>query len=317
MFGKTNASLNRIAAALERIADALEQSSALGASTVRNGDAEGVATVVIPAVMDTLLGNGAAADPAPEPATSQAVNAIREFLNDRGISIKATPLEGPADQVINSLSLYLGERYGSLKLILISIKRNMQHGGYFTESVKHYTQQSVSDATQFCTLLYNVAFLEEYKYSRSPHYLIRAKTTTLPKAQNFFSGQWLERFVLQKVQAVVSQLARDKGVDLDFAYLLNPQIILPNGDDFEMDMLFCVSNCFFWIEAKSGEYQQHIAKYSRMSSILKLDYQHAIMVLTDITPDKSAALSSLFNMTVYDLHQLEAGIAATLRAELP
>ena len=40
------------------------------------------------------------------------------------------------------------------------------------------------------------------------------------------------------------------------------------------------------------------------------------MVLIDITPDKSAALSSLFGMTVYALHQMEEGIAATLRAEL-
>ena len=79
---------------------------------------------------------------------------------------------------------------------------------------------------------------------------------------------------------------------------------------------FCINNSFFWIEAKSGDYQQHIAKYSKMSDILKLDRHHAIMVLTDITPDRSANLSNLFSMTVYTLYQLEEGIAATLRAEL-
>lgn len=316
MFGKTNAALERIAVALERIAVALEQSSTFLAAQTQNDEAGPGVTAVAPVTLDTMLRDSAGANPAPPPAAPQAADALREFLAARGIAIKTIPPEDPADQVINSLSLYLGERYHSLKLILLAIKRNMQQGGYFSENIKQYTQQSVSDATQFCTLLYDMAFLEEYRYFRSPQYLIKAKTTTLPKAQNFFSGQWLERFVLQKVQSAISQLVRERGVELDFAYLLNPQIILPNGDDFEMDMLFCVNNSFFWIEAKSGDYQQHIAKYAKMSGILNLDRRHAIMVLTDITPDKSAALSSLFGMTVYALHQMEEGIAATLRAEL-
>jgi hypothetical protein len=247
---------------------------------------------------------------------TQKIDPLQDFLALHGITIRSTPPEDPADQVINSLSLFLGDHYDSLKRILATIKRNMQQGSSFSESIKNYSQESVSDITQFCKRLHTVAFLEEYKYLKSPQYLIKAKTTTLPKAQQFFSGQWLERFVLQKVQTVVNQLSREMRKELDFSYLLNPQIVLPNGDNFEMDLLFQVNHNFFWIEAKSGEYQPHIAKYAKMSSRLKLDRCHAIMVLADSTPDKSAELLNVFDMTVYSLHQLEEGLIATLRGDL-
>jgi hypothetical protein len=38
-----------------------------------------------------------------------------------------------------------------------------------------------------------------------------------------------------------------------------------------------------------------------------------MMVLTDITPDKSENLSNVFGMTVYALHQLEEGLIGALR----
>lgn len=230
MFGKTNAVLTRIATALERIADALESSNSLLVSGSEDEEAAIMAAVPSPmldALLHTLKDDVAAPISDAPTFEREVADSIKEFLASRGITIRTMPPEDPADQVINSLSLYLGERYDSLKRILAVIKRNMQQGAYFQESIKNYSQQSVSDATQFCTHLHDIAFLEEYEYFRSPRYLIKAKTTTLPKAQNFFSGQWLERFVLQKVQAAVSQISREKDVNLEFAYLLNPQIVLP------------------------------------------------------------------------------------------
>ena len=313
MFGKVTTALERIAVALERIAVALEYQNEFIKPVA-------VAPDNIPATIETIAryreDEGASRSNGSLMEETQDTNPLREFLQLRNIRIKTIPPEDPADQVINALALFLGEHYDGLKRILATIKRHMQHGGFFTENIKNYPQQTVSDITQFCTSLHNVAFLEQYKYFKSPQYLIKAKTTTLSKAQNFFAGQWLERFVLQKVQSAVNQLAKEVGEELDFSYLLNPQITLPNGDDFEMDLLIQISNSFYWIEAKSGDYQQHIAKYAKMSTRLKLDRHHAIMVLTDVTSDKSENLSNLFGMTVYALHQLEEGLTVALRKDL-
>lgn len=134
--------------------------------------------------------------------------------------------------------------------------------------------------------------------------------------RKLFSGKWLERFVLQTVQKSVIAVSAEVGKELDFSYLINPQIILPNGNDFELDVIFHVNGSFYWIEAKTGDYQQHISKYSKLSKTLGLDYNHSIMVLTDIKPEKSNALTSLFSMTVFGLLQLETGLIDIIRKDI-
>jgi hypothetical protein len=247
--------------------------------------------------------------------TESNTRIIVDFLESLGIEIKTIPTENSADNVINSLSKSLGENYDGLRELLARIKRNMQQGSSFSLSLKEYTQKDVSNVCQFCTRLHAVAFLEEYRYFRSPQYLIRAKATTLPAAHSFFSGKWLERFVLLSMQRCVRLVSSALEKEIVFSYLLNPQIILPNGDNFELDLVCHVSGFFFWIEAKSGDYQQHISKYSKMSKILNLDFRHSIMVLPDISEDRCAALTSLFSMTVCSLSRLEEVLVETIRKD--
>ena len=296
--------LERIAIALERIADVLTEKT--DKATYEEHDDKDIKEVETYEDDDVLKNT----------TEEDEFDVIEEFLNGRGIKIKTVPPEDAADEVINSLSEFLGKNYDGLRELLTKIKRNMQQGGFITISLKDYSQKDVSNVCQFSTRLHEIAFLEQYKYFKSPRYLIKAKTTTLPAAQNFFSGKWLERFVLLSVQRAVNLVSKELDKDIEFSYLLNPQVILPNGDDFELDLIFHVNGSFYWIEAKSGNYQQHISKYSKMSRILNLDFEHSIMVLTDISPDKAAALTSLFSMTVLSLSQLEGMLIETIKADL-
>jgi hypothetical protein len=53
-----------------------------------------------------------------------------------------------------------------------------------------------------------------------------------------------------------------------------------------------------------------------MAKTLNLDYEHSIMVLTDVQPDQSNALTSLFSMTVYGLAQLEQGLIDSIKKDI-
>ena len=241
---------------------------------------------------------------------------LEAFLNSKGISIKVIPAEDAADQVIDNLSLFLGEHYRALSGILAKIKRAMQKGMTIEESLKGRAQVDVSTACQFCDRLHKeVAFLEQYKYFRSPTYLIKAKTTTMPRAQRFFGGQWLERFILQKVKSVHSQIITEAGCHQSFDFIVNPQITLSNGDEFELDILVEIGASIYWIEAKSGDYSQHVAKYSKFARTLGLDYEHSLMVLVDVPENRCNALSSLFTMTVCDLLSFEKKLLTVVRKD--
>jgi len=294
--------LERIATAVERLCAAMEQNGSLqppDAAKCAVG-VESPTTTQRPKRLQV-------------PAPSHPV--LEPFLADRGIRIKTIPEVDAADEIIDSLSLFLGERYDALSSLLAKIKRAMQTGRAITESLKGRSQEEMSSACQFCNRLYQIAFLEQYRYFRSPTYLIKAKTTTLPKAQRFFGGQWLERFILQKVKQVHAQVASEVDGRLSLEYLINPQIVLPNGDDFELDLLVSVGRTLYWIEAKSGDYQQHVAKYSKFARLLGLDYSHSLMVLTDVPDERCDALSSLFSMTVCNLRSFEETLLAGLRRD--
>lgn len=285
--------LERIAVALEAIAANLAESKAVPIAQA------------LPEIQEVLSANTLLPNDEIEPEPDH-VKVLEPFLAARHISIKVLPKEDPADQVIDSLSLFLGERYNALSSILMKVKRSMQTGDFITESLKDYAQLDVSSVCQFCTRLHEIAFLEQYQYSKSPVYLVRAKTTTLPKAQRFFGGQWLERFVLQKVKSVYSQVVTGGLInEIPFEYLINPQIILPNKDDFELDLLVSIGGVVYWIEAKSGDYQQHVSKYAKFARILGIEYARSIMVLTDASNERCSALSSLFTMTVCNLASFE------------
>ncbi|MCS6776523.1 MAG: hypothetical protein RMJ43_01030 [Chloroherpetonaceae bacterium] len=227
---------------------------------------------------------------------------ILALLEGRGIRIKTVPPRNAADRTIDSLAQYVGDNYHRVKDLLAKIKRTMQRGDTFVESLQERTQEDVTVNCQLCTRLHALAFLAEYKYEKSPKFLIRARSASLPAAQKFFSGQWLERFIALCVQRVLER----RQLLADSALLANPQIILPNGNDFELDLIVRVRDDFYWIEAKTGAYQDYVQKYSRFARILGLDYVHSIMVLTDVSNECCDSLSSLFEMTVTNAESFEA-----------
>ena len=222
---------------------------------------------------------------------------LQEFLKTRGIQIKRIPPRQECDDILDRLAMFMGNRYNSIDKLHARIKSSMDRGYSFTIDLKNLPQEQISNICQLATRLHDLAFLEEYRYQKSPHFILSAKPSRNPKALSFFSGQWLERFVKDRTIEAI----RKTHLELQYSYLLNPQIILPNGDDFELDAIFKIGNDIFWFEAKTGSYQRYLEKYAKISSILGLDREHAFMILTDISETSAQELSALFQMKVVNI----------------
>ncbi|MCS6915420.1 MAG: hypothetical protein NZ890_19595 [Myxococcota bacterium] len=118
-----------------------------------------------------------------------------------------------------------------------------------------------------------------------------------------------------KVKAVHAQVCSQVARKLPFEYPINPQIVLPNGDNFELDILSAIGERGYWIEAKSGDYQQHIAKYAKFARLMGLGVDHCFMVLTDVPRERCEALSTLFSMSVCTLRTIEEKLLSVVRAD--
>lgn len=225
------------------------------------------------------------------------INPIFRFLTERNIQVKTFQTDEEIDEVLDNIALFMGNRYNRIKKVYNSIKSKLSSGTGFRLDLKNATQDEVSYSCQLCNSLHQIAFLSEYKYFKSPQFLINAKPNRIPTAINFFTGQWLERFIKTEVKNTIRKLERP----VKFAYLTNPQIILPNGDDFELDVLFYIEDEIFWFEAKTGEYQNYVDKYSRMAKLMKLDSNHSFMVLTEVNEPNCVALKKVFGMEVVNI----------------
>jgi hypothetical protein len=273
----TNSLLERIAIALERIADSLAVNNlaALESNT-----------------------EGSELFPSPEPAEpSPVINdtfKLQTFLSSRGITIKNIPPEKESDETLDKIAVFIGNKLDTVREVLDTIKANMNAGRPFNLNLRNESQQTVADTTNLCTNLFNIAFLTAYHYQKSPAYQLYATPSTSPQALNFYSGQWLERFIKTQVISLLNSKM------LEFSYICNAQISLPNGDDFELDMLFETEGEIFWFEAKTGDYQKHIDKYSKISRMIGLDCSHTFLILADgaVTDSLARDLSSLHKMTV-------------------
>jgi|YNPMSStandDraft_1061717.scaffolds.fasta_scaffold20042_1 hypothetical protein len=279
--------LDRIADALESLAARLPVAAGRGAE-----DRPEEPPDVRPerAVSPGPEGNGEA-DAVPGPITL-VPEPLARFLESRGIRVRRVPPPTPADPVLDRTAVQLATRYPQLREILARIKNTMQTGGTWYQKLAGRPAEEIGACCQFCHQLHQLAFLTEYRYYRSPRCLIEARTSSDPLAQNFFSGQWLERYVRCEVQAVAG--ADGPGL----ALLANSQVVLPNHADFELDLLVAFDGRVFWIEAKSGQYQQYLRKYSEVARMLGLGRDQAIVVLAEAAPAVCEGLTSLFGMTV-------------------
>src|SRR5690606_7225129 len=237
------------------------------------------------------------------------VNTIFGFLADKNIQVKTFQTDEEIDDVLDNIALFMGNRYNRVKKVYNTIKSKLNTGTGFRLDLKNATQEEVSYSCQLCNSLHQIAFLSDYKYFKSPQFVINGRPNRIPTAINFFTGQWLERFIKTEVKNSIRKLE----TPIKFAYLTNPQIILPNGDDFELDVLFSIDEEVFWFEAKTGDYQNYVDKYSRMAKLLQLDNKHAFMVLTEVNDQNCIALKKIFGMEVVNIEKFSETFQNSIR----
>lgn len=226
---------------------------------------------------------------------------LEGFLGRRNIAIKHIPpinhTTTDKDTVLDDIAIFMGDKYAAIQKLYERIKSSMNLGHPISLNLQNEPQAHISAMCQMSQFLYEIAFLEEYRYQKSPKYILSVKPSRIPEALNFFAGRWLERYM----KAKFVRLLQEKLATEQYSFLMNPQIILPNGDDFELDLLLEINETIYWFEGKTGNYQRHIEKYARMLPVLGLDADHAFILLPDISTETARTLTDIFHLTVLNL----------------
>jgi hypothetical protein len=231
---------------------------------------------------------------------------LTAFLEEKKITInKITPPQA-SDVLFNQLASFIGSRYSLVRPFLEKIRANLSNSTRFTLSMRNFPQRSVSSICQLGKWLYDTALLEDYDYKKSPVFLITAKASTNGTAINFYSGTWFERYIALLMEKVLNQFTEEMEIALSYHIFKNIQIVMPNGDFFELDIVAIVNDeLVFWVECKSGDYQAHINKYATFAKEHDFEPTSVFLALCEIPQNTATYLTELYAINIASITSFE------------
>lgn len=211
---------------------------------------------------------------------------LYSHLKNCGIEVVSVPDETSLPPEVSQTAAFLGKYLQYVQPFYNMMKTTLNDCREFRFSLANSGSRAVTHTLNFCRLLKAAGFLSSYTYRKSPQYSIIARVKRLPDALNFISGGWLEHYIRDRVVSVLT--THPVTLSMPYAFLKNPKVILPGGEDFELDFLLCVGRKIFWMEAKTGEYLNFLQKYSRVKTLLGLTRATAMLVSVEPFAQDSA-----------------------------
>ncbi len=229
---------------------------------------------------------------------------LQKWLLDRGISIRQFVSESPFEESFDRLALRLGRDFEHLSDFYQALKRRIGgNGASKSIAVKNYSADRINCVVQFGEELRRNGFLKEFRYVRNNRSILFAPQTD-GRVANFLTGNWLERYVVITVSQHLRKLYPGRTIDV----LTNPCISLPDGNDFELDVLIACDSIVLWFECKTGkDYSAYLAKYGVVAKkVMQLASNHAAMILLEeLNESEKSNNSHMAGMSILNLKDVQ------------
>ena len=190
------------------------------------------------------------------------------YLKGSGIEISYIG-EGAGDKIFIEAASYLGKYLKYLNNFYLTLKSTLNDCAEFSYSLQKLPAQNVSHIMHFCKLLTDAGLLAASEYQKAPRSRIVARVSKMTGAVNFLSGGWLEYYVRDKIISIIT--THPATLDMPYAFLKN----------CEFDFLLCLGEKIFWIEAKTGGYENFLQRYSRIAKLLNLNRLSSMLVCAE------------------------------------
>lgn len=126
------------------------------------------------------------------------VNILIDKLQEKNITVKTYVDSSHENTSLDNVAYFMGNRYNDIRKVYETIKRHLNKPNGFHLDLKNATQSEISASCQLCTTLYDIAFLSEYKYDKSPDILFMQHQTKFRLQLIFLPGTgWRSLFEKQ------------------------------------------------------------------------------------------------------------------------
>lgn len=243
------------------------------------------------------------------PPDDAPVGLLVDYLKTRGV----VTFEGQDDlnrnEAFEHLARHLGMHFHLLANFYEKVKRCVATGRGQRIDIDGYTHAERSAAVQLGTLLHRHGMLKDFYYHRSPKKQLRVIPTKDGQVGQFLTGGWLEIYV----SAVLTRRLRAAMSSAKFQLLYNVKGVLPDGREFEADLMAAVEGRLFWLECKTGQWQDYSARFRGLVKIFGVERESAALLLIK-PPDTNtrARATDMLDMTLLSLEEVDDFISVFL-----
>ena len=234
------------------------------------------------------------------------------WLTGRGIKLRTARQLSPSDAAADRIALYMGDHFATVAPFYQALKRRAS-GGYNKWRwfpVRDLPKNTFHAIFQLGTMLHSSGFLSTFEYLRHRESILFDPQED-GHVQNFLTGGWLERYVLQVTRQVVEK--RTGAWHYEQA-LSCAHLTLPDQSEAEFDMLLGPADKVLWVECKTGDWQSYVKHFRTINAqFLHLPPTQAVLVLLgEVDEIDKASNGELTSMTVLDMVEFGDWLSRTI-----
>lgn len=235
-----------------------------------------------------------------------------DYLKNRGILVYEGQDDLSGNEAFEHLARHLGTHFKTLANFYEKVKRCVATGRGQRIDIDGFTPAERSAAVQFGTLLHRHGMLKDFYYHRSPKKQLRVIPTKDGQVGQFLTGGWLEIYV----SSLLSRRLRAAVSPAKYQLLYNVKGALPDGREFEADVMAAVDGRLFWLECKTGNWQDYSARFRGLVPIFGVDRKSGGLLLIK-SPDAPtrARATDMLDMALLSLDDVDRFVNGFLGIE--
>ncbi len=236
------------------------------------------------------------------PPDDAPVGLLVDYLREHKVMVFEGQDDLGRNEAFEHLARHIGQHFEILANFYEKLKRSVATGRTTRIEIDSYNEAERSAAVQLGTLLYRHGMLKDFYYHRSPKRQLRVIPNKDGEIQQFLTGGWLEIYVVwlltRRLKAWLSPAK--------YQVLYNVKGTLPSGDEFESDLMACIEGRLFWLECKTGQWQDYSARFRGLVKTFGTERSGAGLVLIK-PPDQSTRqrATDMLDMTLLSLVEIE------------
>ena len=218
---------------------------------------------------------------------------IIKWFNQKHIQATVDPKMMDTRGYFDEVAIYMGTHYNMIGSIIQQIKY-VQGKNYTTVKIvlSKHSKEEIKQILDFCKKLHQFTFIARYNHVKKDN-IIYLTIQDIPRIKNFFSGMWMEWFVLVKLMAFF------KDNSLNLPIVRGAKLTFQNKEKKELDIFFLNNQDVpFCIECKTGEFRQDLNKYFELRKKLGISKEHFLLCVFGLDKEQAESLTTMYEITL-------------------